>query len=93
MKKVVNILRTKSEHWVGDGFPVRTLFSYNDDPTEISPFLLFDYDGDAKLLVLTGQPIDEPVVGYGPFVMNSETEIRKAISDFNSGRFGQATSQ
>ena len=40
-------------------------------------------------LVLTGEPIDEPIVGYGPFVMNSEDEIRAAINDFNSGRFGQ----
>ena len=46
-------------------------------------------DGDAMLLVLTGEPIDEPVVGYGPFVMTSEAEIREAIDDFNSGRFGK----
>jgi redox-sensitive bicupin YhaK (pirin superfamily) len=46
-------------------------------------------DGDAMILVLTGEPIDEPVVGYGPFVMNSEDEIREAIEDFNAGRFGQ----
>lgn len=44
-------------------------------------------DGEAKLLILTGEPIDEPIVGYGPFVMNSEAEIRHAIDDFNSGRF------
>lgn len=47
-------------------------------------------DGDTTLLVLTGEPIDEPIVGYGPFVMNSEAEIRQAIDDFNSGRFSQA---
>jgi quercetin 2,3-dioxygenase len=46
-------------------------------------------DGDSLLLVMTGEPIDEPVVGYGPFVMNSETEIRQAIDDFNSGRFAR----
>lgn len=44
-------------------------------------------DGEAKLLVLTGEPIDEPIVGQGPFVMNSEAEIRQAFDDFKSGRF------
>ncbi|MES2174869.1 MAG: pirin family protein [Pseudomonadota bacterium] len=44
-------------------------------------------DGEAKLLILTGEPIDEPIVGYGPFVMNSEAEINQAVNDFNSGRF------
>ena len=46
-------------------------------------------NSDAVLLWLSGEPIDEPVVGYGPFVMNSEDEIRQAIDDFNSGRFGR----
>ena len=45
-------------------------------------------DADTTLLILTGEPIDEPIVGYGPFVMNSEAEIRQAVTDFNSGRFG-----
>lgn len=46
-------------------------------------------DGDAKLLVLTGEPIDEPIFGHGPFVMNTEAEIRQAVDDFNNGRFVQ----
>jgi redox-sensitive bicupin YhaK (pirin superfamily) len=44
---------------------------------------------DAGLLVLTGVPIGEPIVGYGPFVMNSREEIQTAIGDFQAGRFGR----
>lgn len=43
---------------------------------------------DAHVVVLAGQPIDEPIVQYGPFVMNTESEIRQAISDFSAGRLG-----
>jgi redox-sensitive bicupin YhaK (pirin superfamily) len=44
--------------------------------------------GDAKALLLSGEPIDEPIVGYGPFVMNTTEEIRDAIRDFQSGKMG-----
>ena len=44
-------------------------------------------DGDTSLLVLTGEPLNEPIVGHGPFVMNTEAEIHQAIEDFNAGKF------
>ncbi|PHZ27156.1 pirin family protein [Yersinia bercovieri] len=49
-------------------------------------------NNDALLLLLSGEPIDEPIVGYGPFVMNTQQQINQAIADFNSGRFGSMDS-
>jgi redox-sensitive bicupin YhaK (pirin superfamily) len=43
---------------------------------------------DTHLLFLGGQPLGEPVVGYGPFVMNTQEEIRQAFSDYQNGRMG-----
>jgi len=60
-------------------------------------FVVFENEGEginvqagseAQLLVLAGEPIGEPVVQYGPFVMNTEREIEQAFADFNSGKFG-----
>lgn len=43
----------------------------------------------AKVLLMAGEPLQEPIVGYGPFVMNTKTQIAEAVRDFNSGRFDQ----
>jgi quercetin 2,3-dioxygenase len=43
----------------------------------------------AKVLVLSGKPLDEPIAHYGPFVMNTQEEIMRAIDDFNAGKFGE----
>ena len=48
-----------------------------------------DSSGAATVLLLTGEPLHEPVVGYGPFVMNTQQEIRQAIEDYRNGKMGK----
>ena len=49
---------------------------------------LVEANNDAVLLVLSGEPIDEPIAGYGPFVMNTREEINQTLRDLKEGRFG-----
>ncbi len=58
------------------------LFANDGDRLEIAA------DEDAHVIVLSGEPIGEPVVPYGPFVMNSIDEIRQAFQDLETGGFG-----
>ena len=69
-----------------------------NEPANESELVVFDRDGneaaieavsDARVFVMSGQPIDEPIVGYGPFVMNTEEQIEEAIADARAGRLGR----
>ena len=43
---------------------------------------------DSVILILSGEPINEPIVSYGPFLMNTHEEIQQALADYNEGKFG-----
>jgi quercetin 2,3-dioxygenase len=69
----------------------------NEQPVDTDHFVLFKNDGeDIQLealenmiaLVLSGEPIDEPIAAYGPFLMNNWKEVEQAIEDANRGKFG-----
>jgi redox-sensitive bicupin YhaK (pirin superfamily) len=69
----------------------------NGETANADHFVLFKNDGelitveageDAILLVLSGEPINEPITQYGPFLMNKWEEIEQAIQDVNTGKFG-----
>lgn len=51
--------------------------------------VLIEANNEAKLLILTGEPLNEPIVGYGPFVMNTREQIIEAFNDVHAGRFGR----
>lgn len=79
-----------------------TLTINETETVHASEMAVFQRDGenftlrantDSKVLILSGEPIDEPVVGYGPFVMNTREEIMQAIHDFNNGDFGRLPPQ
>lgn len=81
-------------------FVLRGSVVVNGTPARLNEFVVLGTAGEgiqiasepgATLLLLGGEPIEGRVVGYGPFVMNSEDEIRQAIADYQSGRMGHLT--
>lgn len=71
---------------VNGGVPVahRDCVLFRNDGDEIA----VSADADMTAILLSGEPIDEPLVHYGPFVMNSVDEINQAIDDYHAGKFG-----
>jgi redox-sensitive bicupin YhaK (pirin superfamily) len=69
----------------------------NGEAADTHQFVIFKNEGqsisikaqtDSVLLVLSGEPIDEPIAQYGPFVMNTQEELQEAFQEYQSGKFG-----
>lgn len=69
----------------------------NGEKAGADNFILFKNEGenisisaeeDSILFVISGEPIDEPIAAYGPFLMNTHKELEEALDDFNKGKFG-----
>ncbi len=74
-----------------------TITINDSDTAKTNQFVLFGNSGttakfsaaeDSVILLLSGEPLNEPISQYGPFLMNTKKEIAEAIDDFNSGKFG-----
>ena len=52
-----------------------------------------DAQENSRLLVMAGEPIEEPIARYGPFVMNTKAELVEAVNDYNAGKMGHLTNQ
>lgn len=86
------------EHYTTLGLVIEGSITVNGQKHVPTDYLfLFEREGtdfkieateDAVVLILSGEPIKEPIVPYGPFVMNTREEIIEAYEEFNSGKFG-----
>lgn len=86
------------EGWTGVIVVFRGLVRVDDEHVFAGQTVILSREGnnfeiealkDSQLLILSGEPIDDPIAGYGPFVMNSRAEIEQAFNDFENGKFGK----
>ncbi len=91
MKKIIGLRQADEQHWVGDGYPVRTLFSYQPMGEQLSPFLMLDYATPAAF------PPGANAKGVGPYphrgyetvmIVFGGGLVHKDSAD-NSGQFGR----
>jgi len=89
------------EGWTAALFVLKGKVSVNGEAANEGELVVFEREGgeaaieaasDATVFVMNGKPIDEPIAGYGPFVMNTQEQIRQAVVDYQSGRLGRIPS-
>lgn len=91
MMKKLSFIHTNSErHWVGDGFPVRSIFSYNDLAEKMSPFLLLDYAGPATFPPTTQRlgVGEHPHRGFETVTIVYQGEVEHRDSSGGGGKIG-----
>jgi redox-sensitive bicupin YhaK (pirin superfamily) len=95
MKKILGVYSTPQQHWVGDGFPVRSLFSYSSHGEHVSPFLLLDYAGPMKF-----EPAERPRGvgehphrGFETVTIVYQGEVAHRDSTGSGGKIGQGDVQ
>src|SRR3954466_10492976 len=95
MKKVSFIQRNDQRHWVGNGFPVRSVFSYNQRAAEFSPFLLLDYAGPATFPPTTERKGvgEHPHRGFETVTIVYEGSVEHRDSGGGGGKVGRGDVQ
>ncbi len=97
LKKDANVEFNFPENYNTGLLVVEGSIVVNGENADADHFVLFKNDGellnieaaeDAVILILSGEPINEPIAQYGPFLMNTWEELEQAINDVNAGKFG-----
>ena len=97
MRRVLGVRPGGVPHWVGDGFPVRTMFSYDGEAAAVSPFLLLDYAAPREFPPVPASASERRGVGEHPHrgfetvTIAFQGEVEHRDSAGNHGRIGRAS--